>query len=80
MKVIHAHSRTSDRYQGGIFFGFFTTPPYFKSWNLRESREIQCDLESAKRDIFGREGKSTAFDAVSRSHANLLRMWAEVAS
>jgi len=43
-------------------------------------RELLWDLESAKRDIFGREGKSTAFDAVSRSHANLLRMWAEVAS
>ncbi|WP_426662182.1 Fe2+-dependent dioxygenase [Rhodanobacter aciditrophus] len=42
-------------------------------------RELLWDLESAKRDIFGREGKSQAFDAVSRSHANLLRMWAEVA-
>jgi len=42
-------------------------------------RELLWDLENAKRDIFGREGKSTAFDAVSRSHANLLRMWAEVA-
>ncbi len=42
-------------------------------------RELLWDLESAKRDIFGREGKSSAFDAVSRSHANLLRMWAEVA-
>jgi len=41
-------------------------------------RELLWDLESAKRDIFSREGKSTAFDAVSRSHANLLRMWAEV--
>lgn len=42
-------------------------------------RELLWDLDNAKRDIFGREGKSTAFDAVSRSHANLLRMWAEVA-
>lgn len=42
-------------------------------------RELLWDLENAKRDIFGREGKSEAFDAVSRSHANLLRMWAEVA-
>lgn len=42
-------------------------------------RELLWDLENAKRDIFGREGKSAAFDAVSRSHANLLRMWAEVA-
>ena len=42
-------------------------------------RELLWDLESAKRDIFGREGKSAVFDAVSRSHANLLRMWAETA-
>lgn len=42
-------------------------------------RELLWDLECAKRDIYGHEGKSTAFDAVSRSHANLLRMWAEVA-
>jgi len=42
-------------------------------------RELLWDLDNAKRDIFGREGKSQAFDAVSRSHANLLRMWAEVA-
>jgi len=41
-------------------------------------RELLWDLENAKRDIFGRDGKSQAFDAVSRSHANLLRMWAEV--
>lgn len=42
-------------------------------------RELLWDLECAKRDIYSHEGKSTAFDAVSRSHANLLRMWAEVA-
>jgi PKHD-type hydroxylase len=42
-------------------------------------RELLWDLENAKRDIFGREGKSEAFNAVSRSHANLLRMWAEIA-
>lgn len=41
-------------------------------------RELLWDLENAKRDIFEREGKSSAFDAVSRSRANLLRMWAEV--
>jgi PKHD-type hydroxylase len=41
-------------------------------------RELLWDLDMAKRDIFGREGKSKAFDAISRSHANLLRMWAEV--
>jgi PKHD-type hydroxylase len=41
-------------------------------------RELLWDLEGVKRNIFGREGKSPAFDAVDRSHANLLRMWADV--
>jgi PKHD-type hydroxylase len=41
-------------------------------------RELLWDMENAKRQIFGREGKSTIFDVVDRSHANLLRMWAEV--
>ena len=41
-------------------------------------RELLWDLDNAKRQIFAREGKSPTFDAVSKSHANLLRMWAEV--
>jgi PKHD-type hydroxylase len=41
-------------------------------------REVLWDLENAKRQIFGREGKSALFDVVSKSHANLLRMWADV--
>lgn len=41
-------------------------------------RELLWDLENAKRQIFGHEGKSVTFDTVSRSHANLLRMWADV--
>jgi PKHD-type hydroxylase len=41
-------------------------------------RELLWDLDNAKRQIFGREGKSTTFDAVSKSHANLLRMWTDV--
>lgn len=41
-------------------------------------RELLWDLENAKRQIFGREGKSALFDTVSKSHANLLRMWADV--
>jgi PKHD-type hydroxylase len=41
-------------------------------------RELLWDLDNAKRQIFGREGKSTVFDAISKSHANLLRMWADV--
>ena len=39
-------------------------------------RELLWDLENAKRQIFSREGKSALFDSVSKSHANLLRMWA----
>lgn len=41
-------------------------------------RELLWDLENAKRQIFGRDGKSATFDAVSKSHANLLRMWTDV--
>lgn len=41
-------------------------------------RELLWDLDNAKREIFGREGKSATFDAISRSHANLLRMWADL--
>lgn len=40
-------------------------------------RELLWDLDNAKRQIFAREGKSPTFDAVSKSHANLLRMWAD---
>lgn len=39
-------------------------------------RELLWDLEKAKRQIFSRDGKSDAFDAVERSHSNLVRMWA----
>lgn len=41
-------------------------------------RELLWELECARRDIFGRDGKTPTFEAVSRSHANLLRMWAGV--
>jgi PKHD-type hydroxylase len=41
-------------------------------------RELLWDLDNAKRQIFAREGKSPTFDAISKSHANLLRMWADV--
>jgi PKHD-type hydroxylase len=40
-------------------------------------RELLWDLEGAKRQLFGREGKSATFDVVDRSYANLLRMWAD---
>lgn len=41
-------------------------------------REVLFDLDTARRGIFDREGKTTEFDAISKSLANLTRMWAEV--
>jgi PKHD-type hydroxylase len=41
-------------------------------------REILFDLDTARRTLFEREGKSREFDLLSKSLANLLRMWAEV--
>jgi PKHD-type hydroxylase len=38
-------------------------------------REILYDLDVTRRSIFEREKKSRDFDVISRSHANLLRMW-----
>lgn len=40
-------------------------------------REILWDLENAKHLTFKREGKSPTFDLMSKSRANLIRMWAE---
>lgn len=42
-----------------------------------EQREILFDLETARRDLFEREGKSGAFDLLSKCGANLLRLWAD---
>lgn len=40
-------------------------------------REILFDLDTARRQVFEREGKSRTFDLLAKSHANLLRRWAE---
>lgn len=40
-------------------------------------REVLWDLEKAKHLTFSREGKSPTFDLISKSRANLIRMWAE---
>jgi PKHD-type hydroxylase len=40
-------------------------------------RELLFDLDTARRQMFVREGKSAAFDLVSKSAANLMRMWAD---
>ena len=39
-------------------------------------REILFDLDRARRALFTREGKSAEFDLLSKSLANLIRMWA----
>ena len=40
-------------------------------------REVLFDLETARRTLFDRDGKSAEFDLLSKSAANLLRMWIE---
>jgi PKHD-type hydroxylase len=40
-------------------------------------RELLFDLDTARRALFAREGKSAEFDLLSKSFANLMRMWAE---
>lgn len=42
-----------------------------------EQRELLFDLDTARRALFEREGKSREFDLMSKSVANLVRMWAE---
>ncbi len=40
-------------------------------------REMLFDLDTARRQLFAGEGKSAEYDLVSKSLANLLRMWVE---
>jgi PKHD-type hydroxylase len=40
-------------------------------------RELLFDLDTARRALFAREGKTSEFDLVSKSLANLVRMWAD---
>ena len=40
-------------------------------------RELLFDLDTARQSIFQREGKTAEFDLLSKTSANLLRMWAE---
>jgi len=40
-------------------------------------RELLFDLDTARRAMFTREGKSAEYDLLSKSLANLLRMWVE---
>jgi len=40
-----------------------------------EQRELLFELDTARRSLFAREGKSDEFDLISRSYSNLLRLW-----
>jgi PKHD-type hydroxylase len=42
-----------------------------------ERRELLFDLDTARRTLFQREGKTEVFDLISRSYSNLLRRWGE---
>ncbi|WP_299411085.1 Fe2+-dependent dioxygenase [Acaryochloris sp. IP29b_bin.148] len=42
-----------------------------------QKREILFDLDTARRSLFATQGKTPEFDLISKSHANLLRQWAE---
>ena len=43
-----------------------------------EQREILYDLDRTRRIVFEARGKSDVFDTLSKTHANLQRMWADV--
>jgi len=40
-------------------------------------RELLFELDTARRQLFAREGKTAEYDLISKSLANLLRMWVE---
>jgi PKHD-type hydroxylase len=42
-----------------------------------EQREILFDIDTARRALFKSSGKTAEFDLMSKSLANLMRMWAE---
>ncbi|BAQ66435.1 Fe2+-dependent dioxygenase [Geminocystis sp. NIES-3709] len=42
-----------------------------------QKREILFELDTVRRSIFNKEGKTTEFDLLSKCHANLLRQFAE---
>ena len=41
-------------------------------------REILFDLDTVRRSLFEKSGKTTEFDLLSKTHANLLRQWVDV--
>ncbi len=42
-----------------------------------EQREILFELDTARRSLFGKYGKTNEFDLISKSLSNLLRQWVE---
>jgi PKHD-type hydroxylase len=42
-----------------------------------EQREILFELDTARRDVFQREGASTTFNQLSKAVVNLIRMWCD---
>jgi PKHD-type hydroxylase len=43
-----------------------------------QHRELLFDLDTVRRSVFEKYGKTDEFDLLSKTHANLLRQWAEV--
>lgn len=56
----------------------FACVGWVQSW-IRDpaKRELLFDLDTARRSLFAREGKSIEFDLLSKTYANLLRRWLE---
>ncbi len=46
---------------------------------IRDSvqRDLLFDLDAVRRSLFQKEGKTTEFDLITKTYANLLRQWAE---
>jgi len=42
-----------------------------------QQREMLFDLDTARRAVFEQQGKTETFDRLAKTHANLLRLWAE---
>ena len=42
-----------------------------------ERRELLFELDTARRTLFQKEGKSEVFDLLCRRYSNLLRQWGE---
>ncbi|NJM76279.1 MAG: Fe2+-dependent dioxygenase [Acaryochloridaceae cyanobacterium RU_4_10] len=40
-------------------------------------RDMLFDLDAVRRSLFQKEGKTTEFDLITKTYANLLRQWAE---